>query len=222
MVCAGLGRRNHAVNGCANEADRELNVEAYEWAIFIVTLEIGVFPHPVSAGTLLVRSDSTYDLIDHSGMDAGKISWSEHGINFADTEGDHWITARGHTVVKQDRIRLMNGLVTLSDGATQIGVYNGGFTRTGIEKILWFPDLTQARHHTLTTVGFYPMISACGDDVYGAYSRTADDGEARFIFDQIVKDGAVEHVHVATHKVPFQSFHTSPTILPVPKIRFIF
>lgn len=155
-------------------------------------------------------------------MDAGKISWSEHGINFADTEGDHWITPRGHTVVKQDRIRLMNGLVTLSDGVTRIGVYNGGFHEDGYREDVVVARPDSSEHHTLTTVGFYPMISACGDDVYGAYSRTAEDGEARFIFDQIVKDGAVEHVTWLRIKCRFQSFHTSPTILPAPKVRFIF
>ncbi|WP_461183895.1 hypothetical protein [Trueperella pyogenes] len=207
VVALALAFATTLLSGCANEADRELNVEAYEWAIFISnSRNRSFFPRSFSGHVALVRGDGTYDLIDHSGMDAGKISWSEHGINFADTEGDHWITTRGHTVVKQDRIKLMNGLVTLSDGVTRIGVYNGGFHEDGYREDVVVARPDSSEHHTLTTVGFYPMISACGDDVYGAYSRTPEDGEARFIFDQIVKDGAVEHVHVGTHKVPFSEF----------------
>lgn len=41
------------LSGCANQADRELNVEAYEWAIFISNSRNRSFSRAVSAGTLL-------------------------------------------------------------------------------------------------------------------------------------------------------------------------
>lgn len=196
------------LSGCSNNsADHEVDLEAYEWAIFMSEYRnIGFFPKSLSGYVALVRADGSYDLIEHAGMDQGRISWTEHGINYADAEGDHWITTDGSTVVEQERVELMDGLVTLSDGVTRVGVYNGGFQEDGYreEVVISRPDSSE--HHALTTVGFYPMISACGDDVYAAYSMTPEDGDARFIFDQIVKDGTVEHTHVGTQKVPFSEF----------------
>lgn len=196
------------LSGCSNNStDREVDLDAYEWAVFLSEYRnTGYLPKSLSGYVALVRDDGSYDLIEHAGMDQGQISWTEHGINFADAEGDHWITAKGSKVVEQDRVELMDGLVTLSDGLTRVGVYNAGRQKKGYreEVVISRPDSSE--HRALTTVGFYPMISACGDDVYAAYSMTPEDGDARFIFDQIVNDGTVEHTHVGTEKVPFSEF----------------
>lgn len=196
------------LNGCSsNGADLELDSGEYEWAVFLSEYRnAGVIPRSLSGYVALIRDDGSYDLMEHEGMDQGQISWTEQGINFADAKGDHWITAQGSTVVEQDRVELMDGLVTLSDGVTRVGVYNGGFQEDGYreEVVISRPDSSE--RHVLNTVGFYPMISVCEDDVYAAYSMTPEDGDARFIFDQIVEDGAVKHVSVGTHSVPFSEF----------------
>lgn len=210
-VASGLALSGATVallGGCTSStAVNEVDLDAYEWAIFLSEYRnTGFILRSLSGYVALVRADGSYDLIEHAGMDQGQVSWTEHGINFADAEGDHWITTQGITVIEQDRVELMDGLVTLSDGVTRVGVYNGGFQDDGYreEVVISRPDSTEL--HELSTVGFYPMISACGDDVYAAYSMTPEDGDARFIFDQIVNDGAVEHTHVRTQKVPFSEF----------------
>ncbi len=196
------------LSGCSNNSDdHEVDLGDYEWAIFMSEYRnTGLLPRSLIGYVALVRADGSYDLIEHEGMDQGQISWTEHGINFADVKGDHWMTADGGAAVEQDRVGLMDGLVTLSDGVTRVGVYNGGFQEDGYreEVVISRPDSSE--RHALNTVGFYPMISVCKDDVYAAYSMTPEDGDARFIFDQIVEDGALKHVSVGTYSVPFSEF----------------
>lgn len=195
-------------SGCSNSgSDLTLDSGDYKWSIFMSEyLNTGFFPKNFSGYVALVRTDGSYDLIEHAGMDQGRISWTEHGINFADEDGDHWITERGNNIVEQDRVKLMDGLVTLSDGVTRVGVYNGGFQEDGYREGVVVSRPGSSEYHELTTVGFAPLVSACDDDVYTGYAMTPEDGGARFIFDQIVEDGSVDHTNISTVKVPFSEF----------------
>lgn len=189
----------------ANTSTAEnLNPAEYEWAIFTSTYRnTSLLPRPGVGYVVFVRGDGTYDLVEHGGMDSGEVSWSQHGVYFADANSDYWITSDGFSSVKQKRVDLMDGLLLLDDDVTRVGVYNAGFQDDGYAEEVVVARPGASEHRVLSTAGFYPMLSACGSNVYGAYPKGSDDDGVHFIFDQIVKDGTVDHSTMLIRDVPF-------------------
>lgn len=213
------------LSACSVDNDEvKIDLGSYEWAVFMSEYrDTSFIPRASNGYVVLVRADGSYGLVEHAGMDSGEISWTKHGINFADATSDHWITEQDNSAIEQERVGLMDGLVTLSDGVTRVGVYNGGFQENGYREEVVVARPESSEHHKLNTAGFYPLISACGDDVYGAYAMTPEDGNTRFIFDQIVDEGAVVHTTVTTDSLPFSEvgFYTNDAPCAGDRIYFL-
>lgn len=206
-----------------NSSDTQVDLDSYQWAIFTSTYRnTGILPSPSSGYAIFVRDDGSYDLVSHSGMDSGEISWTQEGVHYADTNGEHWITKQGTTSVKGNRIDLMDALVTLSDGLTRVGVYNGGRQGKKYHEEVVVSRPGSSVHHKLETVGFYPMVSACGDNVYTAYSKASEVSNGRFIFDQIVDKGAVKRRNLNTQSMPSSEFSFYANDAPCAQNRIYF
>lgn len=185
--------------------DSEISLNDYEWAIFMSNYRDGsLLPNLKTGYVAFIREDGTYTLTKNSGMESGEISWTEHGVNYTDVESDHWITPQTTSLIKQKRTNIMDGLVTLSDSITRVGIYNVGFQKDGYNEGVIISRPEASEYHILNTVGFYPLVSACADNVYGAYAKATEleDPDTQFVFDQVIKDKEINHSTVASPILP--------------------
>jgi len=116
------------------------------------------------AGGYLVSFDT---LGDHSrfqtaGMAASSVSWTHHGLFFADRDNDYLVTDGIVQVIPSPKASNQDGLVVLENG-DWVGVYNAG---ADTEVVI---TNTETADKSLVNIAVALVVAACGNDVFAVY-----------------------------------------------------
>lgn len=149
--------------------------------------------------TILVGKDGHYRLIEHKRMDGGALSWTSKNLFYSDENYDFRLADHASPHKRFSRkFYLQDGIATLPDNETRVGVYNGGFTdaeRTDYDEQIIISSLKGS--HRYRSHYQYHAVAACGNDVYGIGFVSADKNYYRV--DRLVKDGKFSF-HEITHE----------------------
>ncbi|BAR06661.1 Uncharacterised protein [Scardovia inopinata] len=177
----------------------KINLKEYQYALFISPQwtdddggKIGYL--------LLIKPNGQYLVQRQGSMDNGSISWTKNSLFYTDSKRDYWLSdSRAPHRVPSEKFYLQDGLVTLADGVTRVGVYNGGYSNsqhTDYDEQIVISD-THWQSHRFRSHFQYSLVAACGNDVYGL---TTDDSLTSKVFDKSV-DRIVQNKRFSFKKV---------------------
>lgn len=165
-----------------------IKIETYQFALFTSPEWTSGKPFP-SAYTVLVKKDGSYIIHKHAQMDSGKLSWTKQGLFYSDRYADYWLTdqAKPHrrSVPKPN---VEDGLATLADGSTRVGIYNGGFTGQGRDYDERITISARDRSPSFRSHRQYGTTFACGNDVYNISDGKNPDGRGYNQLDRTVRN----------------------------------
>ncbi|WP_418968927.1 hypothetical protein [Alloscardovia omnicolens] len=196
--------------GCASRYTllQQIHLHDYEWSIFLYPwLGYSLFPGDTRGYVAFIRADGSYDLVRHNGMERGLISWLDSGLYYADVSADNWAEKKSSRTQRFKHPDIMDSIVSLEDGITRVSVYNRGATNNGYQETVMIsrPDFHEVQD--VHTVGFYPLVSACGNDVYGGYADFTAEGQSVLIFDRLVDNGKIRYRNISNNKIPFSEMN---------------
>jgi len=138
-----------------------------------------------------------YSRFPTAGMGVGTVSWTQHGLFFADVDNDYIVKDDMLHVILSPKVGNQDGLVVLENG-DWVGIYNGGFTPDGYNEEVVITSIANASKSTVKN--WAPLVAACGNDVYSVYvdlEEYYETGITALGLSRIVHDGGHDETLIA-------------------------
>lgn len=113
---------------------------------------------------VLVNADGSFRTIKTKPMDMMRLTWSNHGLYFADEGSDYRLTSTGLSNTANAKAAAQNLMFALANGGA-VGVYNAGFHDSGYRNDVAVNDSSGARLNHVQ--GNYYTGALCDDQVFG-------------------------------------------------------
>lgn len=153
--------------------------------------------------TIFITRNGDYAIHKHDILDSGKLSWTKDGIFYADQKYDYWLSDRGKNYkIYSRKPNTQDGIATLEDSGTRVGVYNGGYTHGGKDYNEQVVISNKGRSRRLRFHNQYGMVIACRNRAYGITSDIGSNGFGFSRLDNLAEDQKFVFSHVKQWEDP--------------------
>lgn len=136
-----------------------------------------------------MKEDGGYVIHKHAQMDSGKLSWTKRGLFYSDRYADYRLTDQAKPQRRSvPKPNVEDGLATLADESTTVGIYNGRFTGKGMDYNEQIIISTRGRSPSLRSHRQYGTTFAYGNDVYNISDGKNPDGRGYNQLDRTVRN----------------------------------